>query len=140
MLCPFCNNETANNAAFCDKCGAMIENSRDSRKNHSEPSVNYGSDSANAPQGTQNRMVKNGLIFGILSIFCLGEIGGILGIIFSIIGKNQLRKQNLPTGAATPGLVLSIIGIVLWTIIGIVMLIVILPIYMEMLQDILNSI
>jgi len=61
-----------------------------------------------------------GLVLGILA--SSGILGftapfalpcGIVGIILSVLGKKKLVADGKPTGAATAGLVLSIIGTVL---------------------------
>lgn len=63
-----------------------------------------------------------GLVCGILSIVLAWVVGvvnivavilGIVGIILSVLGSKNLRTTGAPTGIATAGLVLSIIGTVL---------------------------
>ncbi|MCL2193124.1 MAG: hypothetical protein FWB78_06990 [Treponema sp.] len=62
-----------------------------------------------------------GLVLGIL-----GAIGGwipglsffawlfaLIGIVLSAVGRSKAKKEGQPTGAATAGLVLSIIGLVI---------------------------
>ncbi len=59
-----------------------------------------------------------GLVFGIVSLvlfWCpfwniLGLLLGIAGIVLSVMGKKQAVAAGVPTGMATAGLVLSIIG------------------------------
>lgn len=62
---------------------------------------------------TKNNYATVSLILGILSIvtgcFCLGGILGILGIVFFVLS----RKSNGRTGAATAGLITSIVGILI---------------------------
>ncbi|MCR5635711.1 MAG: DUF4190 domain-containing protein [Clostridiales bacterium] len=59
-----------------------------------------------------------GLVLGIVSLvlfWCpywniLGLVAGIVGIVLSVKGKKQATEAGVPTGMATAGLVLSIIG------------------------------
>ncbi len=59
-----------------------------------------------------------GLVLGIVSLvlfWCpywniLGLVAGIVGIILSVKGKKEATEAGVPTGMATAGLVLSIIG------------------------------
>jgi len=67
-------------------------------------------------------MAVAGLILGILSLIGGSIPGvnafplwllGIIGIILSSIARSKAKKTNQPTGVATAGLVLSIIGTIL---------------------------
>ncbi len=59
-----------------------------------------------------------GLVLGILSLVLawfvylniLGIVLGVVGIVLSVKGKKQATEAGVPTGMATAGLVLSIIG------------------------------
>jgi hypothetical protein len=64
-------------------------------------------------------MAAAGLILGILSLVGGGTpvvnafplwLLGLVGIILSAIARSNAKKANQPTGVATAGLVLSIIG------------------------------
>jgi hypothetical protein len=71
-----------------------------------------------SPQKTSG-MAVTGLVMGILSLFCCGPLFGLLGIIFSAIGISQVNKnptQFTGKGMAVAGLVMSIIGVILGTI------------------------
>ncbi|MCZ4243450.1 hypothetical protein [Pedobacter punctiformis] len=71
-------------------------------------------------------MKTAGLIFGILSILgmllgfipCFGAFNwlnipfAVVGLILSIVGYNQEKKINMPTGTAVTGIVLCAIAIV----------------------------
>jgi len=65
-------------------------------------------------------MAAAGLILGILSIAGNGIpalrnyiwLFGIMGIIFSAVARSKAKKEGEPTGMATAGLILSIIGII----------------------------
>jgi hypothetical protein len=62
-----------------------------------------------------------GLVLGILSamggwipgVSYFAWVFGILGIVFSAIGRKQAAAANQSTGIATAGLVLSIVGLVI---------------------------
>lgn len=73
----------------------------------------------------QNGMGTAALVMGILQFFCLGIIGSILAIVFGKIGMNK-ADQGLATNKSAAqwgfwlgvvGLILSVIGIVIWIII-----------------------
>lgn len=71
----------------------------------------------------QNGMGVAALVFGLLSVLCvLPGIGGVLGIVFGVIGRKK-AKQGLATngGMATAGLILGIVGLVAVTILVAVM-------------------
>jgi hypothetical protein len=71
------------------------------------------------------------LVLGIVSIvFCftgglvfVAPIAGIVGIILAVIARKNAKAAKEPTGAATAGLVMSIIGVVLGAIITIACLV-----------------
>lgn len=66
-------------------------------------------------------MAVASLVLGIVSVvFALlgplaiyGGIAGIVGVVLGALGKKRLQEAGQPTGMATAGLVLSIIGTVL---------------------------
>ena len=64
-------------------------------------------------------MAVAGLVLGIVSLIIpyINCPAGIVGIILSVMGMKQLKAENKPTGIATAGLVLSIVGTVLGFII-----------------------
>jgi len=66
-------------------------------------------------------MAVAGLVLGILSLIGGGIPGvnafpmwllGVVGIILSAVARSKAKKEGQPTGIATAGLVLSIIGTV----------------------------
>jgi len=69
-------------------------------------------------------MAVAGLVLGILAVaFCwlpgvniVTTILAIVGIVLSVMGTKQLNAAGKPTGVATAGLVLSIIGLVIGAI------------------------
>jgi len=73
----------------------------------------------------QNGMGTAALVMGILQFVCLGPIASILAIVFGKIGMNK-ADQGLATNKSVAqwgfwlgivGLILSVIGIILWIII-----------------------
>lgn len=55
------------------------------------------------------------LVLGIIGVLVLGCIFGVLAIIFGAIGINRANAGRATNkGAATAGLVLGIVGVVLW--------------------------
>jgi hypothetical protein len=57
-----------------------------------------------------------GLVFSILPFVPITQIVGILlsiiGLILGVVGRKQASEQGLPTGSATAGIVLGILGVV----------------------------
>ena len=75
------------------------------------PSVPFG-----VPNPKRNPMALTGLILGIASLLCCGPFFSIPGIIFSIVGLVQIKKNPLQysgRGLAIAGLVLSIVSLVI---------------------------
>lgn len=61
------------------------------------------------------------LVFVIVPIFWfvgwIGALIGIIGIVLGALGRKKLKAEGQPTGAATAGMVMSIIGTTLSAII-----------------------
>lgn len=78
------------------------------------------------PAAPQNGLGTAALIMGILSLFCIPVIGGVLAIVFGKMGMAK-ADQGLATnrGAAKAGFILGIIGLVLAVIGFIIYMIVI---------------
>jgi drug/metabolite transporter (DMT)-like permease len=57
-----------------------------------------------------------GLVFSIIPFVPITQIVGILlsivGLILGVVGRKQASEQGLPTGTATAGVVLGILGVV----------------------------
>lgn len=70
------------------------------------------------PTRTSGKAIAS-LVLGIISLFLFGVIAGVLAIIFGVQARNQTEAD--PTvggrGLATAGMILGIIGVVLWAII-----------------------
>ena len=73
------------------------------------------------PASANNGMAIAALILGILSFFCLGPLGGVLAIVFGILGlKKANESAGRGKGMAVAGMVLGIVG----TIVSIILLVV----------------
>jgi hypothetical protein len=70
------------------------------------------------PVSQTNNSALTGLIFGILSVTCpcTGLPVGVIGIIFSCMALSQFNHNPAQKGRgmATAGLILSIIGVMIW--------------------------
>ena len=77
------------------------------------------------PAAPENGLGTAALILGILSLFCIPVIGGVLAIVFGKMGMDK-ADQGLATnrGAAKAGLILGIIGLIL-AVIGFIIYIVV---------------
>ncbi len=72
-----------------------------------------------AAAGKNNPMAVAGLVCSILGLVCCGPIGSTLGLIFSIIGLSQIKQnlgQQAGKGLAQAGIVLAILGYILFII------------------------
>ncbi|MCK5890637.1 MAG: DUF4190 domain-containing protein [Aeromicrobium sp.] len=68
------------------------------------------------PSKTNGKAIAS-LVLGIVSLFCFGLITGILAIVFSRLATQEIESsQGTQTGAgmAKAGLIMGIIGLVLW--------------------------
>ena len=94
------------------------------------PAATYPTYASPSPYGGQPvRQPQNGLgvaalVLSILGIAgCIPFIGGILGIVFGILGmKNADRSIATNKGMAKAGLIIGIVGLGLWVLVGIVWL------------------
>jgi hypothetical protein len=71
-----------------------------------------------APQTTSGMAVA-GLICSILGLFCCGPIFSTLGLVFSALGLSQINREPSKysgKGAAIAGLVLALVGYVIFAI------------------------
>jgi len=66
-----------------------------------------------AVMGTSGKATAS-LVLGIVSLFCLGVITGILAVVFGVIAQNEIRRNPSLTGSglATAGIIIGIIGFV----------------------------
>lgn len=119
MYCSKCGTAIPDDSVFCSSCGATISNSAEQVTSQPvvQPAQTVPVIMVTQPNPAttvrSNGAGVAGLVFGILSL-CLGWIPYVgwlfivLGLIFSIVG---LAKRNATKGAAIAGLILSIIGV-----------------------------
>ncbi len=140
--CKHCGAQIEDTAAFCPNCGTNVSddavNFNTSEPQFSEyqptqpqptqpvqpaqyqPYQDYNS-VVNQQNGSSNGFSIAGLVLGIVAcvffwfsfINTIALILGIVGIILAIMGSKKAKATGGPTGIATAGLVLSIIGTVL---------------------------
>ena len=129
MKCTICGAEIADNATFCDKCGAIIDNSAKEQEAVTEETV--------AVEEVKNPGKVMGiisLVLGILSLAmnlcCVSGLGfsvisGIAGIILGFVSAKKSDKAGMePVKLAKIGKLLSIIGTILGALIVVVAIIV----------------
>jgi hypothetical protein len=72
---------------------------------------------------TSGRAIAS-LVLGIVSLFLFGVIAGVLAIVFGVQARKETQRD--PTvggrGLATAGMILGIIGVVLWAIIILILI------------------
>ena len=104
MNCPKCGTPAAPNAGFCNLCGASFVAPPPMMAGGYNP---YGQPMM-GPQRTSGLAIAG---FVLSLVAC-----GILGLIFSIMGKNEIQRSGGTVGGqglATAGMVISIIRLVL---------------------------
>ena len=125
MKCNRCGYENDAASEYCASCGEKLNSDYQQPQYNSQYNNNgqyyNGEQYSNNGQYNQNQNTWSGkatagLTCGIISLFCAGLILGILAIVFSLQGKRELREKGAPTGTATAGLILGIIGLVGWAI------------------------
>lgn len=85
----------------------------------------WGRPAGGPPPEPKNGMAVAALVFGILALLTcwlpvIGLILGILAIIFGVIGRNRVRRmQATNKGAATAGLVLGVLSLIINLIISV---------------------
>lgn len=74
-----------------------------------------------AAQRTSGKAIA-ALVLGIVSIFAFGFIAGVIAIILGVLARKEIDADPSlgGRGLATAGLVLGIIGIVLWALVLVV--------------------
>jgi len=108
MNCPKCGNAAAPGAAFCAVCGSNFTGPGVPPPMMAPPAYGYQQPMMMGPQRTSGLAIAG---FVLSLVAC-----GILGLIFSIMGKNEIQRSNGTVGGgglATAGMVISIIRLVL---------------------------
>lgn len=139
LYCPYCGSVSKVGDVFCQTCGASIDNNvspgtptqpqpgqpyhQPAQQHYSSvaPSHQYGAatQTTYVQTGARQPILKNqaadlSLVFAIIGLFVLPGIGGLLAIIFGIIGATNPYNRN----KAIIGLVLGLcetIGAVFFT-------------------------
>lgn len=105
MFCPKCGTNNADGVSFCSNCGTTLQTASTPMPTPVPRPVNYKSYSEPG-----KGLAIASLITGIVSLIMFAIICGTLAIVFGAIAK----KKGYFGGMATAGLVLGIVGIVLW--------------------------
>ncbi|MBO5120553.1 MAG: DUF4190 domain-containing protein [Bacilli bacterium] len=122
--CPACGTKIEGDSKFCTTCGYSLEtkvNNQNSSQASNTNATNTNYDINNnftTYEGVKqytNGMAIAGLVISIVSlILCCGSIS-LIGLIFSIIGMNKAEQNNdIGKGIAIGGLVVNILGILLF--------------------------
>lgn len=120
MRCPKCGYEQEDNTRFCGSCGAFLN---PETQNGAQPNYNiqqqpanvfFGNDADSQAKIAARKKADNARILGIISIFLMGMILGIMAISQGSAAKKELERLGEPTGVATAGIVCGIIGLVGW--------------------------
>ena len=122
MLCKYCNNEINPNANFCRSCGKEITKVDLTEEVQTTPVYPYIEDTVDM-EDEKNELGRSILIFSIIGLaLSYFGISSLVGIIFAIIARTNLKKYSSkfgePSGCAKVGKYLSIAAL----IVGIVML------------------
>ncbi len=116
MTCPKCNASVAPGAAFCASCGTSMTGMGGNPMPQPMPMQGgYGYNPYGqgmmpmmAPPRTSGLAIAG---FVLSLVFC-----GLLGLIFSVMGKNEIQRSGgtvVGSGFATAGIVISIIRLVI---------------------------
>lgn len=107
--CSHCGHEVTNEAVVCDQCGWSIDNNSTQK----QPTAEQIAKANDALRPETNGMCIAGFVLSFFS--------GIIGLILSIIGINQLNKQSTQKGRglALAGIIIGIFQM-LWRFVIIV--------------------
>ena len=114
MICNKCGAACADDAKFCNVCGAALEAPAAPQQPQPTPAPEYANAAPAAPAVAEDPgkgMAIAALVCGIISIVCgcCAPIPNILAIVFGLVAKSKGSKSPM----ATVGIVLGIISIVL---------------------------
>lgn len=124
-FCPGCGTKVeSSDTKFCTGCGYKFEDNNQAQvnnQNNNQSNMNPNYDINNnfttsaGVKAYTNGMGIAGLVISIVSlILCCGSMSW-LGLIFSIIGMNNAKKNNgIGKGVSLGGLIVNIVGLVLF--------------------------
>lgn len=96
--CVNCGAEISNNHSFCTRCGTGVDGKK------------------SIYQTSENQSTKTETnVFSIIGLICSILIGGITGLVFSIIGLIKSKEINNGKEMAIAGIIISALKIV-WVI------------------------
>ena len=108
MFCRICGYELPENAQFCSRCGTHVETSE---------FVPTAEESTPAEPAKYSGKAIAGFVIALVGIMISAIPCGIIGIVFSVLGKKETVELNKKgKGLAIAGLVISILDIVLGVI------------------------
>ena len=102
MFCKHCGTEAQENAEYCINCGAKLEEEQSTPQPNTYTNQQY-------TQPTNPNKINGMSIAG----FILSFFGGILGLVFSILGYNQAKREGTSTGLGLAGIIISVIMMVI---------------------------
>lgn len=83
------------------------------------------------PPGGSNTMATLALVFGLLSFVCLGPIGGIVAVIFGILGLSKAKELGgTGRGLSIAGIVLAIVNFVV-SVVAVIIIVVLIGVASE---------
>ncbi len=107
MFCPNCGNENDPNDNFCKSCGADLHSNAQN--------ANYVN-----PNKKNSSNAVSGFVCSLVGMFILGFLC-ILGLVLCSKALKEAKQTGAPTGLATAGFVLGIIGTCGW-VLGVILL------------------
>jgi|GEM_PF-4791859 len=63
------------------------------------------------------------LVCGIISLFFLGLVLGVIALVKGLSARNTLKAANEPSGAATAGVIIGTVGLVAWAVLFVILMI-----------------
>ena len=97
MFCKNCGKEVDSDAKFCPKCGKVIDEEINKSENQTD------NNQKNVSAGTYNTISIIGFIFSFFM--------SLVGLILSIIGYKQAKKEGGATALAVAGIIISSISL-----------------------------
>ncbi|MGN0787498.1 MAG: DUF4190 domain-containing protein [Candidatus Onthoplasma sp.] len=116
MKCEYCGAEINNTDKFCSVCGAKTSFNGQEKSELVANENNVADSVDNVGENQQSKSSKMsvaGFVLGLVGMLILNFVCSLLGVIFSSIGLNAVKKGiGCKKGLAIAGLVTGIIGLV----------------------------